>query len=320
MQCPVAHGAASGTVGEPGQCPVIHKLTDHAHPTEAPKVDVDEIDENPSVAEYKRLRKVMLQITKFYRSGSELKQKNMENMKEQVKKLEVDQAMAKAQLEVLDSKPAFKIHPKAKEYKKPLLEELEGLKKQKDGFLAKEDEFKGLFEWSKTIVEICEWLESSLDDYCRTKLQLPASALPANHVAPRDLSPEEVKSYSRGLDEIIYNLQESQDFFAASIDGRLQKYHEIEKALIEAQIEALKEFPENDRRLYIQSELEKDLDYVMGNMATTPDNERRRHKMLKSHQEYLHVLRYQREKLKLLNVDLSEERKFDSRFDLYQDN
>lgn len=314
MQCPV-----TGQTSESGECPVIHKFTDHSHQTEAPKVELEEIEESPSVAEYKRLKKVMAQITKFYRDGSELKHKNTISVKEQIAKLEVDEKMAKAQLDVLDSKPSFKIHPKAKEYRRPLLQELEGLAKQKAEFTSKLAEFEGLYEWSKTIVQICEWLEANLDDYCSKKLDLPANVL-GNIQPPRELTPEEAKSYSRGLDEIVYNLQESQDFFAASVDGRLEKYHTIERELIEAQLEALKAFPENsDRRLYIQSELEKDLDYVIGNMAVSPEVEKRRHKMLKSHQEYLQVLRYQREKLNALNVDLSEERKFDSRFDLYRD-
>jgi hypothetical protein len=42
---------------------------------------------------------------------------------------------------------------------------------------------------------------------------------------------------SIGLEEVTYNLQESQDFFDASLDGRLHKYHEIEKNLIEAQLQ-----------------------------------------------------------------------------------
>lgn len=282
-------------------------------------MEVEEIDETPSMTEYKRLRKVMTQITKFYRDGSDLKRRNMEGVMEQLNKLDVDERMAKRQLEVLDSTPAFKIHPKAKDYRRPLLAELEGLQKQRELYVTKHQEFQDLFEWSKTIVKICEWLEANLDDYCSKKLDLPAKIL-QNLQPPRELTPEEVKSYSRGLDEIVYNLQESQDFFAASVDGRLNKYHNVEKALIEAQLEVLLEFPEtSERRLYISSELEKDLDYVMGNMAVTPEVEKRRHKMLRSHQEYLHVLRYQREKLQALNVDLTEERKFDSRFDLYRD-
>eukprot|EP01116_Phalansterium_solitarium_P010599 TRINITY_DN2556_c0_g1_i1.p2 TRINITY_DN2556_c0_g1~~TRINITY_DN2556_c0_g1_i1.p2 ORF type:complete len:319 (+),score=136.37 TRINITY_DN2556_c0_g1_i1:112-1068(+) len=317
MQCPVT--GASAADGAAGECPVIHKFTDHSHSTEAPPVAVEEIDENPSMAEYKRLRKVMGQITKFYRDGSELKRRNMEGVSEQIAKLEVDERMAQAQLAVLDSTPGFKIHPKAKEYRRPLRDEVEGLQKQKDAYQAKHKEFQDLFEWSKTIVQICEWLEANLDDYCSKKLELPQKIVETLQ-PPRELNPDEVKAYSRGLDEIVYNLQESQDFFAASVDGRLNKYHNVEKALIEAQLEALKAFPEDsDRRLFITAELEKDLDYVMGNMALTPEVEKRRHKMLRSHQEYLHVLRYQREKLQALNVDLTEERKFDSRFDLYRD-
>jgi len=313
MQCPVAHN------GESGECPVIHKVTDHEQPTHAPSVEQDDVDDIPSVAEYKRLRRVMNQITKFYRDGSERKQQNMESMKEQIDKLEVDERMAQAQLAALESNRAFKTHPKAKEYRVPLRAELEGLAKQKAGFAVQYQQFEELYTWSKTIVQICEWLEANLDDYCSSKLELPEN-IRSTLQPPRELSASEAASYSRGLDEIVYNLQESQDFFAASLDGRLAKYHAIEKALIQAQLDLLGDFPQgSERRGYIQIELEKDLAYVEENMLLTPDVERRRQKMLRSHQEYLQVLRYQRDKLKALNVDLTDERKYDSRFDLYQD-
>lgn len=45
------------------------------------------------------------------------------------------------------------------------------------------------------------------------------------------LSEQEIKEYSVGLDEITYNLHESQDFFQASLDGRLKKYHNVEKSV-----------------------------------------------------------------------------------------
>lgn len=53
---------------------------------------------------------------------------------------------------------------------------------------------------------------------------------------PIKLTPAEYLLYKGGLEEVTYNLQESQDFFDASLDGRLNKYHEIEKNLIEAQL------------------------------------------------------------------------------------
>ena len=55
------------------------------------------------------------------------------------------------------------------------------------------------------------------------------------------------------MDEIVYNLEESQDFFAASLDGRLNKYHNIEKEIILSQLTAIRQFPEdNPRRVYIE--------------------------------------------------------------------
>jgi hypothetical protein len=38
------------------------------------------------------------------------------------------------------------------------------------------------------------------------------------------LTPEEAHEYRLGLQEVTWNLQESQDFFDASLDGRLTAY------------------------------------------------------------------------------------------------
>lgn len=194
---------------------------------------------------------------------------------------------------------------------------MEGLLRQKKGMMEKRDEFYGLFQWSKTIVEVCEWLEANLEDYCKKNIpEFPAHLL--KRAPPIDLTEEQKKSYAKGLAEITYNLQESQDFFQASIDGRLIKYHNIEKELIEAQLAVMMKYPEDSaRRQHVQGELEKDLAYVKGNMEDTPEGRKRKEKMLKNHQEFFKVLRYHKDKLQALGVD-TEERKYDPKFDHYQ--
>jgi len=328
-------------------CPVIHKVTDHENASspnkaaaaangmkcpitgavakaevEELKINVDEIGEVPSLKEYKKLKKVMAMITKFYHDGSEKKRQNFESTQEQLRKLEADLVMVDAQIAALDAKPTFKGHPKRKEYNRDLLAEREGLLKQKEAYEAKLKEFQQLYEWSKTIVKVCEWLESTLDDYCSKNLpDFPARLKERLHPAP-ELTPDQAQHYFKGLDEITYNLQESQDFFQASVDGRLKKYHHIEAQLIEAQLAALSAFPaDSPRRLYIEEELRKDLEYVSGNMEENPESVRRRQKMLKNHQEFFKVLQYHKDKLKragLIAVD-TVERKYDPRFDHYRD-
>lgn len=159
-----------------------------------------------------------------------------------------------------------------------------------------------------------------LDDYCAKNLDLPAKLKDKVQPVP-ELSADEAKRYFKGLDEITYNLQESQDFFQASVDGRLTKYHNVEKQIIEAQMEALKQFPEDSpRRLYVEGELQKDLAYVENNMKETPEGTRRREKMLKNHAEFCKVLKYYKDKLKVLGyVDDGQEKKYDPRFDHYND-
>eukprot|EP01117_Protostelium_nocturnum_P017035 TRINITY_DN685_c0_g1_i2.p1 TRINITY_DN685_c0_g1~~TRINITY_DN685_c0_g1_i2.p1 ORF type:complete len:327 (-),score=76.01 TRINITY_DN685_c0_g1_i2:241-1221(-) len=324
------------------ECPVIHKVTDHnpemlkaavANGQKCPitgkgaeevtqevqelDINTDEIGQVPSVVEYRKLKKVMAMITKFYRDGSEKKKGNYDSMVENLERLDGDKKMCKEQLETLDSKRVFSVHPKAKEYRTNLQEELENLEKQREQFIAKKEEYFELYEWSKTIVKVCEWLDLVLDDYCDKNLELPESMKKKVKEVPE--LPKEIASiYFKGLDEITYNLQESQDFFQASVDGRLNKYHGIEKDLIEAQLEVLQKYPEDSpRRMYIENELQKDLEYVKGNMVEDPSGLRRRQKMLKNHAEFCKVLKYYKEKLRHLGLMDYVERTFDTKYDHY---
>lgn len=256
-------------------------------------------------------------ITNFYRNGSEMKRQNHEDITQEIAKLEFDQKMVQDQLAALEKKSLFKRHPKLKEYERNLKDELEGLMKQKEGFLEKQKNFLELSEWSKTIVKVCEWLELNMDDYCVNTLKLPLTI----KVKPvPKLSEEESKTYSKGLSEITYNLNESQDFFQASLDGRLNKYHNIEKQIIEAQIEALQKYPEdNARRIFVEAELRKDLEYVLSNSQENPQSTKRREKMLLAHNEFFKVLTFHKDKLKALGIDDSNLRKYDPKYDHYQE-
>jgi len=312
-RCPVNHGAANGaqTNGEttpknPDEIQVID-------------IDVDSISVTPSLKEYKKLRNVMAMITRFYRDGSLKKHENFKAMEEEIAKLEYDRKMCEEQISALDEKPYWKIHPKTKEYRKNLQDELEALDKQRENFLKKKQEFFDLYEWSKSIVEVCEWLELNMDDYCKNHMtDLPANMFKDLKPVP-ELTDEQKKVYRKGLAEITYNLDESQDFFQASIDGRLTKYHNIEKQMIEAQLRVIQKYPEdNARRQHVEAELQKDLEYVSSHMEETPEGRKRREKMLKNHQEFFKVLKYHKDKLGALGLDI-EERKYDPKFDHFND-
>jgi hypothetical protein len=107
--------------------------------------------------------------------------------------------------------------------------------------------------WSDSIVEAVQWLENEIEEYCNAELKISPPLEARNH---KQLSPEEVKKHAKGLDEITYNLQESQDFFDASVDGRLNQFHQIEKCMIMAQLGALKRWPaDSARRQYVEDEL-----------------------------------------------------------------
>jgi hypothetical protein len=121
---------------------------------------------------------------------------------------------------------------------------------------------------------------------------------------PIKLTVDEYKFYSKCLDEITYNLQESQDFFNASVDGRLKMFHQLEKCMIEAQLEVIRKYPaDNMRRKHVETELLKDLEYVSDNMKENPQVLKHREKMRLMHVDFFKLLKWQREMMTRLPFD-----------------
>jgi hypothetical protein len=144
-----------------------------------------------------------------------------------------------------------------------------------------------------------------------------------------------------GLEEITYNLQESQvhlslslclssflplplssvlsalrnlqDFFEASLDGRLRRFHQIEKCMIKGMLQAIRKYPEDNPRRkvghlsvylslsrvhvctrrrrsdltirvqHVEEELKKDLEYVEENMKEDPKRIQHKERMRAMH-------------------------------------
>lgn len=77
--------------------------------------------------------------------------------------------------------------------------------------------------------------------------------------------------------------------------------------MIEAQLEVLKKYPEDSpRRIAVEEELLKDLEYVKGNMKDDPEVTRHRERMRTMHQDFFTVLKWQREKLLRMPFDYPE--------------
>lgn len=309
------------------KCPVIHKVTDTGGPSKCP-VDVkantsdvnipspDSIDaiETPSIKEYRSLKRVMGSITQFYLSGSEKKAKNYEAMIGHLKAIDEDLDMVKAQLEALVS-DRYNGHPKQQQYREILTSELESLQLKRKDMQERTDEFLELRDWSKVINEVCCWLEANFDYYALQNIVGLEKKL-ANVTPPEPLDDATTKIYSRGLDEISYNLEESQDFFQAAIDGRLQLFHEIEAEIIQAQIDVLAKFPENNaRRIALTEDLEMDLNYVELNDDSSKEALHRKKKMLANHQAYLKVLKFHTDKLgALTDLPPKAQREYDPKY------
>lgn len=74
--------------------------------------------------------------------------------------------------------------------------------------------------------------------------------------------------------------------------------------MIEAQLQAIRKYPEtNLRRQHIESELQKDLDYVSTNMKEDPKVTLHRERMRDMHEDFFSLLKWQREKLLRLPWD-----------------
>lgn len=306
---------------------MIHKLTDESPIEPGAKCPISHTPLDASLEgeidneDYRKLKRVMGTITKFYLDGTELKKQQLDHMVSQIEAMTQDLAMCTAQLEALSSEPHFTNHPKQRNYHLSLEMEMTGLVEQRKQFQEKADELRGFWEWSQTIVKVCRWLESCMEQYAREELglSLPESSEGTSHGSATlpELTDEECLEYGKGLDEITYNLQESQDFFRASIDGRLHKYHSYERDIIIAQLQAVRQFPEtSERRKHIEGELLKDLEYVENNMKDDPATMRRREKMLQSHSDYFKVLKFYKDRLSARTPFKSDpSREYDPQFD-----
>jgi len=254
--------------------------------------ETDDINDTPTVLEYKKLKRVMRIMIKFYEDGSQAKLDQADDQDYELQKVEADLKMVEAQLAAL--KP-FPIHPKRTEYETELIEERDALIRTRDKFIAKVKELRSLHVWSLGIVDATRWLALGLDDYCVNHLKMDLNIKPVPLEKP---TPEQYRKYKKGLEEIFENLHESQDFFQASLDGRLKKYHQIEKEIIEAQLKVLAEFPPiNPRQQSVEEELKKDLEFVSENMKESPSGTAKRERMLSMHKDFVTVLGWFRTKL-----------------------
>jgi len=300
-------------------CPIpnIHKITDASPFGQGGKCPmgfndsglgefIDKLNEES----YRKLVKVMKQITAFYQNGTNMKKGHYDLATIELGKLDLDKEMCQVQMEALQTSDAFKEHPKSKSYKSKLQNELDNFSDSRTLFVSKQTDAHDLWQWSTVIVKVCQWLELSLDTHCNEKLNLELTLEPLP-----ELTEEEIEKYGKGLDEISFNLQESQDFFKASVDGRLKQYHTVEKAIIEGQLEVLSKFDDdNERKMIWEQELMADLEFVSGNLADDDGRQDRRKKMLQNHAAFLAVLKYHKEKL-TLPFKSDPDRAYDPKFD-----
>ncbi len=70
--------------------------------------------------------------------------------------------------------------------------------------------------------------------------------------------------------------------------------------------------------MHIENELLQDLAYVENLLIDTPEGTKRKQKMLKNHREFFQVLRFHKEKLRVLGIEGYEDQiKFDPKYNHY---
>eukprot|EP01129_Flabellula_baltica_P008774 TRINITY_DN3513_c0_g1_i1.p1 TRINITY_DN3513_c0_g1~~TRINITY_DN3513_c0_g1_i1.p1 ORF type:complete len:332 (+),score=118.70 TRINITY_DN3513_c0_g1_i1:31-1026(+) len=250
----------------------------------------EDFDETPTMKEFKRLKRVMNVMVGFYVRGSESKKKQLSTSTEELQKIHQCEEMINSQLESLKNFPAY--HPKRIYYEEELNYELKAMSAQKEKIEKEFVNFESLYQWSLGIVDTMQFLEKNLQSYANDILDADFDTEPIK------VTVDEYLKYKKGLEEITFNLQESQDFFDASLDGRLEEYHKIEKEMIVEQLKVVGEYSEdNPRRQHVLDELHKDLQFVMNNMVVDDRVTRRRERMRKLHQDFFAVLKWQREKI-----------------------
>eukprot|EP01080_Neovahlkampfia_damariscottae_P002068 gene2068-1940_t len=322
MSCPVSKQTE-------GECPVSQKVKKitvineenqfEAKSEEQLEEEEEEFEDfknlTPDEKEFRRLQKTMSTIKKFYENGTEAKKSQYDFASLNLEKLKIDIEMAEAQLEGFNQKQSYMEHLKQKEYIKLIKNDKSHLEKQFKERQEQQKNFEDLYKWSQEIVKICEWLEVNLEEYCLNNLKLKLKKNEKYENVP-ELSKEEKVIFSKGLDEIMNNLTESQDFFDASVDGRLLEFQYIEAEIIKNQMEILKKFPENGRREYFEDKFKKDLKYCESRISSgnDPNEEKKREKVLRMHKEFLKLLRFFRYKWNLLNEDVSDKKFYDPKF------
>jgi hypothetical protein len=253
----------------------------------------EDIKESPNMKEYKQLNRVMNVMVKFYIRGEETKKNQFLEASEQMKK--IDGILCQVNLQIKSLAPFPEFHPKRKGYLEHLEKEKKELTEIRDTYATQAKGFEDLYHWGGKIVQTMRWLEGNLKHYANQNLETNFD------LEPIKLTPDEYLLYKGGLEEVTYNLQESQDFFDASLDGRLNKYHDIEKNIIEAQLAVLSKWPEDDqRRQHVEAELKADLEFVVGNMEESPKIRRHRERMQAMHKDFFALLKWQRNKIQTI--------------------
>lgn len=328
--CPV-----TGQVGD--ACPVIKNVNHEEsgikkEDFESGSFLIDsKYDETPSVQEYKKIRKYTKMITAFYAAGADTKKEQVADWDRDINNITIDIEMAQKQLEALNTLEQYQGHLKIKEYLEFVNNDIERLTEKKEDYIQKSNVMRDTLEWSKGVVKVCYWLEANLDDYCRKTIQGLPDEILAQMTSPDKIeteieSKEQAADYARKLDEIVHNLNESRDFFEASVDGRLDKYQEIEREIILNQLKVIRAYPkDNERRQYVESELLADLAHVEESLQDAKGGLKRRQDMLDMHLEFLNVLTYYRNKMKVLGEvsDLTEKEfisKYSQKFVIPDDN
>lgn len=249
---------------------------------------------------YKKLRKMLLLISNFYKSGLRTKTESSKGASESLVRMRVDEQMAKKQLETLESNNAWKGLLKFNDLKTAYTDDVTRIAEEIKILQTHVDSSTEAIVRTKKITTCCEYLTANFDSYCGAKIaNLPESVVKS--LQPETpVNKEQIADHLFALELIGKSVTEAKDFFESALNGGLEKYYRVEKLLLESQLQVLQKYDASSKRKLIQeSEMKQDLEFAKQQLAQLEDEKTRtrRQRLVAMFNVFLEALNWFTQKL-----------------------
>ena len=113
---------------------------------------------------------------------------------------------------------------------------------------------------------------ANLDSYCSANIpNLPESVVKS--LQPETpVNKEQIADHLLALELIGKSVTESKDYFEGALNGGLEKYYNVEKLLLEAQLQVLQKYDAtSERKLISESAMRQELEHAKQQLAQIAD-------------------------------------------------